>query len=157
MYTWFECKVRYEKIVEGKTKKVTEPYLIEAFSYTEAEARVMQELSPYISGDYSITNIKRTKIAELFPNDLGDRWYTCKINIILLDESRGIEKKVANYILVQASAVLDAWQKLEIGMKGTLSDYVVVSIGESPIIDIFPYKKEEMKQVISSTNVSIEE
>ncbi|HNZ85312.1 MAG: DUF4494 domain-containing protein [Paludibacteraceae bacterium] len=157
MYTWFECKVRYEKIVEGKTKKVTEPYLIEAFSYTEAEARVMQELSPYISGDYSITNIKRAKIAELFPNDLGDRWYTCKINIILLDESRGIEKKVANYILVQASAVLDAWQKLEIGMKGTLSDYVVVSIGESPIIDIFPYKKEEMKQVISSTNVSIEE
>ncbi|HOH74811.1 MAG TPA: DUF4494 domain-containing protein, partial [Paludibacteraceae bacterium] len=134
-----------------------EPYLIEAFSYTEAEARVMQELSPYISGDYSITNIKRAKIAELFPNDLGDRWYTCKINIILLDESRGIEKKVANYILVQASAVLDAWQKLEIGMKGTLSDYVVVSIGESPIIDIFPYKKEEMKQVISSTNVSIEE
>ena len=110
MYTWFECKVRYEKIVEGKTKKVTEPYLIEAFSYTEAEARVMQELSPYISGDYSITNIKRAKIAELFPNDLGDRWYTCKINIILLDESRGIEKKVANYILVQASAVLDAWQ-----------------------------------------------
>ena len=157
MYTWFQCKVRYEKIVEGKTKKVTEPYLIEAFSYTEAEARVMQELSPYISGDYSITNIKRAKIAELFPNDLGDRWYTCKINIILLDESRGIEKKVANYILVQASAVLDAWQKLEIGMKGTLSDYVVVSIGESPIIDIFPYKKEEMKQVISSTNVSIEE
>lgn len=157
MYTWFECKVRYEKIVEGKTKKVTEPYLIEAFSYTEAEARVMQELSPYISGDYSITNIKRAKIAELFPNDLGDRWYTCKINIILLDESRGIEKKVANYILVQASVVLDAWQKLEIGMKGTLSDYVVVSIGESPIIDIFPYKKEEMKQVISSTNVSIEE
>ena len=157
MYTWFECKVRYEKIVEGKTKKVTEPYLIEAFSCTEAEARVMQELSPYISGDYSITNIKRAKIAELFPNDLGDRWYTCKINIILLDESRGIEKKVANYILVQASAVLDAWQKLEIGMKGTLSDYVVVSIGESPIIDIFPYKKEEMKQVISSTNVSIEE
>ena len=157
MYTWFECKVRYEKIVEGKTKKVTEPYLIEAFSYTEAEARVMQELSPYISGDYSITNIKRAKIAELFPNDLCDRWYTCKINIILLDESRGIEKKVANYILVQASAVLDAWQKLEIGMKGTLSDYVVVSIGESPIIDIFPYKKEEMKQVISSTNVSIEE
>lgn len=157
MYTWFECKVRYEKIVEGKTKKVTEPYLIEAFSYTEAEARVMQELSPYISGDYSITNIKRAKIAELFPNDLGDRWYTCKINIILLDESRGIEKKVANYVLVQASAVLDAWQKLEIGMKGTLSDYVVVSIGESPIIDIFPYKKEEMKQVISSTNVSIEE
>ncbi len=157
MYTWFECKVRYEKIVEGKTKKVTEPYLIEAFSYTEAEARVMQELSPYISGVYSITNIKRAKIAELFPNDLGDRWYTCKINIILLDESRGIEKKVANYILVQASAVLDAWQKLEIGMKGSLSDYVVVSIGESPIIDIFPYKKEEMKQVISSTNVSIEE
>ena len=97
MYTWFECKVRYEKIVEGKTKKVTEPYLIEAFSYTEAEARVMQELSPYISGDYSITNIKRAKIAELFPNDLGDRWYTCKINIILLDESRGIEKKVASW------------------------------------------------------------
>ena len=157
MYTWFECNVGYEQGEDGLIKKVTEPYLIEAFSYTEAEARVMQELSPYISGDYSITNIKRAKIAELFPNDLGDRWYTCKINIILLDESRGIEKKVANYILVQASAVLDAWQKLEIGMKGTLSDYVVVSIGESPIIDIFPYKKEEMKQVISSTNVSIEE
>ena len=152
MYTWFECRVRYEKIVEGKTKKVTEPYLIEAFSYTEAEARVIEELSPYISGDYSITNIKRARIAELFPYELGDRWYMCKINIILLDESRGVEKKVANYILTQASAVLEAWQKLEDGMKGTLSDYVVVSIAESPIIDVSPYKDKASNQ---PNNVSV--
>ena len=95
MYTWFECRIRYEKIVDGKMKKVTEPYLIEAYSYTEAEARIIKELTPFISGEYSITNIKRAKIAEIFPDETGDRWYTCKINIILLDEGKGIEKKVA--------------------------------------------------------------
>lgn len=144
MYTWFECRIRYEKIVDVKMKKVTEPYLIEAYSYTEAEARIIKELTPFISGEYSITNIKRAKIAEIFPDETGDRWYTCKINIILLDEGKGIEKKVANFILVQALAVNDAWNKLMEGMKGTLSDFVVISIAESPILDIFPYKNDDM-------------
>ena len=87
---------------------------------------------------------KRAKIAEIFPDETGDRWYTCKINIILLDEGKGIEKKVANFILVQALAVNDAWNKLMEGMKGTLSDFVVISIAESPILDIFPYKNDDM-------------
>ena len=93
MNKWFECKVRYEKIVDGKSKKVTEPYLIEAFSYTEAEARVIEELSMYISGEFIISSIKQSRIAELFPSEYGDRWYACKIGIILIDESKGTEKK----------------------------------------------------------------
>ena len=54
MHTWFECKIRYEKVMEnGMNKKVTEPYLVDALSFTEAEARIIEEITPYISGEFT--------------------------------------------------------------------------------------------------------
>ena len=67
MHNWFECKVSYEKIMEdGKQKKVTEPYLVDALSFTEAEARIIEELTPFISGEFVIKDIKRAKLSEIF-------------------------------------------------------------------------------------------
>ena len=43
MHNWFECKVTYEKMMENGLQKVSEPYLVDALSFTEAEARKEQE------------------------------------------------------------------------------------------------------------------
>lgn len=142
----YECRIRYEKNIDGKLKKVTEAYLVDALSYTEAEARIIKEQCQYIGGEYQITNIKRAKYAELFPSQLDsdDRWYNCKIHIMLLDEAKGVEKKVAQMLLVQASSVESAIKYLNEGMKGTLSDYVIVAVSESPIVDFFPYTPDSV-------------
>ncbi len=96
MHNWFECKVSYEKILEnGMQKKVTEPYLVDALSFTEAEARIIEEIKPYISGEFTISDIKRAKYNELFFNDNGDRFYKAKVMFISLDEKSGTEKKTA--------------------------------------------------------------
>ena len=77
MANWFECKVRYDKMMEnGVPKKVNEPYLVDALSFTEAEARIIEEQTPFISGDFSVSAVKRTKISEIFRDDTADRWYT---------------------------------------------------------------------------------
>ena len=73
MANWFECKIRYDKIMEnGAIKKVTEPYLVDALSFTEAEARIIEEMTPYISGEFSVSAVKRTKISEIFWDDSAD-------------------------------------------------------------------------------------
>lgn len=137
---WFLCKVSYEKILEnGMQKKVTEPYLVDALSFTEAEARIIEEMSPFITGEFTVSAVGRAKLSEVFFNEDGDRYYKAKIYFITLDEKIGIEKKTAAQMLVQASNLKEAITVLEEGMKGTLTDYTIASIAETQIMDVYPF------------------
>lgn len=151
MHTWFECKIRYEKTTDnGMNKKVTELYLVDALSFTEAEARVIEEITPFISGDFTVSDIKRANYSELFFSDeeSADRWYKCKLAFITLDEKSGAEKRTCTNILVEASDLRDAVKKLDEGMKGTMADYQQCSISETAIIDVYPYHdKPEEKEI----------
>ena len=145
LHTWFECKVRYEKTLEnGMNKKVTEPYLVDALSFTEAEARIIEEVSPYISGEFTIADIKRANYTELFfcEEDSADRWFKCKLTFISLDENSGAEKKTSSNVLVQAADLRDAVKKLDEGMKGSMMDYVISSMAETAIMDVFPFSAD---------------
>ena len=121
----------------GTIKKVNEPYLVDALTFTEAEARIIEEMKPYISGEYSISSEKKTRISEIFFNEGGDRYYLVKVNFITLDENTGIEKKTVSQILVQASDFEDAVDKFKEGMKGSMADYEIGSIAETLIMDVF--------------------
>ena len=137
MHTWFECKIRYEKVMEnGMQKKVTEPYLVDALSFTEAEARIIEEMTPFISGEFTVSDIKRANYSELFPSDeeSADRWFKCKLIFITLDEKSGAEKKTSTQVLVQAADLRDAVKKLDEGMKGTMADYQIGMVSETPLM-----------------------
>jgi len=143
MHNWFECKVTYEKVLEnGMQKKVTEPYLVDALSFTEAEARIIEEIRPFISGEFTVTGIRRARLSELFFNENGDRFYRIKVYFITLDEKSGAEKKTAAQMLAQASTLKEAIAILEDGMKGTMADYVIASVTETMLIDVYPYSAE---------------
>lgn len=139
MAIWFETKVRYDKMQEnGAVKKVNEPYLVDALSFTEAEARIIEEITPFISGDFSISAVKKTKISEIFFDETADRYYMVKVNFITLDEKSGVEKKTATFILVQASDFQGAVDRFNEGMKGTMADYEISSVTETPLMDVYP-------------------
>ena len=156
MHTWFECKIRYEKTMEnGMNKKVTEPYLVDALSFTEAEARIIEEMTPFISGEFTVSDIKRANYSELFPceEEAADRWFKCKLVFITLDEKSGAEKKTSTQVLVQAADLRDAVKKLDEGMKGTMADYQIASVAEAAIMDVYPYEPNETEDD-SNTEVS---
>lgn len=141
MANWFECKIRYDKAAEnGAVKKVTEPYLVDALSFTEAEARITEEMTPYISGEFSVSAVKRTKIAEIFFNEAGDKWYMVKVGFITIDEKTAVEKRSASLILVQANDFKNAYDNFQEGMKGTMADYEIMQIAETPLMDVFKMK-----------------
>ncbi len=144
MANYFECKATYEKMLyNGMGKKVTESYLVDALSFTEAEARTIEELQPYITGDFTVAAVKRTKISELFFNEAGDRFFKFKVYFITLDEKSGAEKKTAVNMLAQACSLKEAIYVLEEGMKLTMCDYTIASVSETMIVDIFPFKTEK--------------
>ena len=144
MLNWFECKIKYEKTAEeGKIVKVNEAYLVDALSFTEAEARINEEMKPFISGEFIVSNIRRARINELFSNENGDKWYRSKVYFISLDEEKGIEKRTACTMMVQANNVKEAWDGLQEGMKGTMADYEVASITETTILDVFAFGVKE--------------
>ena len=136
MYNWFECKLRYDKMLEtGIQKTVTEPYLVDALSFTEAEARIIEE--------FTISDIKRVKYSDTFFNDAGDRYFKAKLYFITLDEKSGAEKKTAVNMLVQATLLKEAVEIIEAEMKKTMIDYSIASVTETAIMDVFPYSGDK--------------
>lgn len=145
MHNWFECKIRYEKVAEnGMNKKVTEPYLVDALSFTEAESRIIEEITPFISGEFTVSGVARANYSELIfcDEESADKWYKCKLYFITLDEKTGIEKKTATNILVQAADLKDAIKQLDEGMKGTMADYEIAAVSETAIMDVYPYEAD---------------
>ena len=145
MHTWFTCKICYEKQLEnGMNKKVTEPYLVDALSFTEAEARIIEEMTPYISGEFTVADVTRARYTELFyaEDTSADRWYKVKMAFVVLDEKSGSEKKTYTNVLVQAADLRDAVKRLDEGMKGSMADYIIVSVAETAIMDVYPYEAD---------------
>ncbi len=161
--TWYECKVKYRKLDDNGVQKVTtEPYLVDAVSYTEAETRITEEMSMYISEEFLITNIKVANFAEIHPFENSDRWFKTKVALVAYDEESGKERKSNMYLLVQANDVKEAFDSTNAVMKDTMGDYTIPSIAESPIIDVFPYfdgeiEKLEQFNALKSSNASVQE
>lgn len=144
MNNWFECKIKYCKPdSKGKSSKVSETYLVDAMTFSEAEDRVTREVTPFISGDFNILGMKKASVNEIFPNEEGDRWYRCKVYFIVIDEVKATEKRCASTILVFGADIDNAWQHLTEALKDSVSDYEVVSVTETPIVDIFPFSEQE--------------
>lgn len=150
LHNWFETKVRYSKMQENGTEKmVTEPFLFDALSFTEAERRVIEEITPYITGEFTVSDIKRSRYSEIFLSDeeSADLFFKCKVAFITLDEKSGAEKKTATNMLVQASGLRDAIKKLDKGMEGSMADYQISAVVETPILDVYPYSSKEESEV----------
>jgi len=144
MHNWFECKIKYEKTgEEGKIVKVSETYLVDALSFTEAETRIIEELRPFISGEFTVTAIRRAKINEMFFNENGDKWYRAKVMFICLDEDKGVERRTAVSMLVQANDTKEANAGVVEGMKGSMADYEIAAITETLIMDVFKYDADD--------------
>lgn len=144
MANWFECKVTYDKIQEnGAAKNVTEPYLVDALSFTEAEARITEEQRPFISGSFTVAAVKRSQIGEIGFYDGYDRWYLVKVGFITIDEKTGADKRSVSQILIQASDFKSAYDNFLDYMKGTASDYDIVSISETKLMDVYRMKVKD--------------
>src|SRR5690554_1287335 len=144
MYNWFECKLRYDKMLDtGIQKTVTEPYLVDALSFTEAEARIIEEIKPYISGEFTISDIKRVKYSDTFFNETGDRYFRAKLYFLTLDEKSGSEKKTSVNMLVQETLRKEAVEIIENEMKKTMIDYTIAAVTETALMDVFPYSGDK--------------
>ena len=137
MNNYFECKVTFFKTLEnGKEKKVTECYIVNAVSFTDAEAKITEHMSAYLSVPFEVKSIRKYKVAEIVPSELGDTYFKCKLNFITLDEKSGAEKKTAVYMLVDAETLDNAKALLVEHMKGTMADYSIEKIEETKLMAV---------------------
>lgn len=147
MANWFECKVAYHKMVEnGMQKKVTDTFLVDALSFTEAEARVIEEVTPFVSGEMDVASVKKTKISEIFRDDTTDKWYLVKVAFITIDEKTAQEKRAISQILVAGSNFKGAYDNFMEGMKGTMADFDIVTLSETNILDVYAAKLDGPSQ-----------
>lgn len=142
--TWFECKIRYEKMMEdGTQKKVTELYTVDALSFTEAESSIIEEMSAYISGEFEVKDIKKAAYGEIFFSDApsADRWFKTKLQFITIDEKTEKEKRSNVNYLVHADSLRQAVKSIDEVMGGTMIDYEIASVAETQIMDVFEHNK----------------
>ena len=149
--TWFECKVRYEKTMEdGLQKKVTEQYVVDALSFSEAEQRIIEEMSAYISGEFEVTDVKKAQYKEVFFSDAenDDRYYKAKLAFITIDERTEKEKRSNVIYLVQAATLDGAVKNINEVMDGTMIDYEKSNIAETKIMDVFEYAQDKAAELM---------
>lgn len=143
---WFECRIKYEKMMEdGMQKSVKETFVVDALSFTEAEQRIMEEMSSMVSGTFEVDDIKKAAYKEIFfsDEDSADRWYKAKLEFITIDEKSGKEKRSAVSYLVQAGTLHAAVKNIDEVMGGTMIDYVISSVAETKLMDVYEYRKKE--------------
>ncbi|MBW3466287.1 DUF4494 domain-containing protein [Arthrospiribacter ruber] len=144
MRIWFLCKVKYAKENEqGLLKNVSEQYLVDAVSFTEAEARIYDMLGSTIRGDFQVTNISKSNFVDVFPYEDIDIWHKCKITYVVADADSGKEKKVTQYMLVTAHDVKEAYDRIHESLSNMLVTFRVPDIVESPIVEVFPYEHDD--------------
>ena len=146
MVQWYECNVSYDKNLEQGFNKVNELYLINALSFTEAEKRIIEYATPYVSmGNLEVTNIRRALYAEMFltNHDEHDRYFKARVNIITVDERSGKEKKKGINILIQSDTLSNALNHLLEQLGKEAQDYEIASIAETLIMDVVPYESAE--------------
>lgn len=148
MNNWFTVKVKYTKQMDnGALKRVSEPYLLSAMTFTDAEARIYEELGSMIRGEFSVTGISRTELHDIFAYDDSGVWYKCKVSYENFDADTEKTRKVSQNFLVEANSVKEAYERIAENMKGLMVDFHIPSIMVSPIIDIFPYSEELDKEI----------
>lgn len=143
---YFNVALKYEKMDErGLNKMVTEHYLVKSFTCSSAEYSIIQEMQPFITGDFKVNAVKKSKYSELFlsEEEAADRYFECKLKFITLYEKSGKEKFIQTKVLVQAADLRDAVKKLDYEMKGTMAEYQIVAVSETNIIDIFTEENVE--------------
>ena len=155
MNNWFTVKVKYTKQLDnGALKRVSEPYLLAAMTFTDAEARIYEELGSVIRGEFNVTGISRTEIHDIFSYEDSGIWYRCKATYDNVDADTEKSKKVSQNFLIEASSVKEAYERLTESLKGMLVDFQIPMIAVSPIVDIFPYN-EELDREISRKPIEV--
>ena len=148
---YYEVKIQYQKMQEdGREKKVTEQYVVEALTFTEAESRIIEEMTPYISGEFDVVSEKIAPYNEIFLSDRtdDDKWFISKVGFITLDERTDKEKKQTFRYLVQAATSELALDYTKEMFSHGMSDYSIEAVQDTPTLDVFLY---EVKKEVAET------
>jgi hypothetical protein len=145
MNSWFKVKVKYTKQLEsGSFKRVSEPYLLSAMTFTDAEARIYEELGSFIRGEFTVMGISREDIQDIFQYDDAETWFMCKVSYDNIDEETDKKKTLTQKFLVSAKTVKESYERIEESLATLMINFQITSIISSPIIEIFPYKEDEV-------------
>lgn len=143
----YQVKVKYDKVQEnGTVKATTDVYVVDALSFTEAEARITEHVQPYISGEFQVTDIKRVNYAEVWESNTGETWYEAQLEFITIDKRSLSEKRTKNRMLVLAENLSGAMAAVAENMRGSMADYEAVCIKATPILEVVKFNTNNTKE-----------
>ena len=144
--------MRYERQMEdGIQKMVTETYVVDAFTFGEAEEAITKEMTAFVSGEFNVKNITPANYGEIFFSDNAndDKWYKAKLTFITRDEKTGKDKRSNTNYLVQAGSFNAAVKNVEQVMGTTKVDYVIANIAETKIMDVYEHQAKTKKEEVN--------
>jgi hypothetical protein len=155
---WHIVKVKYTKqFTDGTLKRVTEPYLVNSISFTDAEARIHQEVGEFVRGEFMVTAVTKKDYADIFHYDDAEVWFESKVAYVSEDADSGKEKKIKNKFLVSAHNIKEAYERIEESLKGLMVSYEIMEVKVTPIIEIFPYVAMEGEELVSEDSYKEDE
>ena len=137
---YYEVKIQYQKTLEdGKEKKVTEQYVVEALTFTEAESRIIEEMPPCVSGDFDVVSEKIAPYNEILISDRinDDKWFISKVSLITIDEKTSKENKTSQRLLVQADTSQTALEYTKKLFDSSMTEFSIDAVKDTPTLEVF--------------------
>lgn len=144
--SYYEVKTVMARILEnGMLAEVKETYIVKAYTCTEVEARIIEELAPFdVNGTLRITGIAKTKISEVLRDYEDGPYYRVKAILTTVDETSEAEKKRPYFYLVKAPDFATAHTEFEQFIVKSIGDWSIHTIQETAIVGV--YERDEDKQ-----------
>lgn len=156
MNSWHTVGVKYTKqFTDGTLKRVSEKYLVNSISFTDAEARIHQEVGGFVRGEFMVTTVTKTDFADIFHYDDAEVWFKCKVAYVSEDLDSGKEKKINNNFLVSAHNVKEAYERIEESLKGLMVSYEISKVETTKILEIFPYVAMEGEELVADSDETL--
>ena len=158
MNNWFTVRTRFTKqMPNGTFKRVTEPYLLSAVSFSDAEARIYEEIGSTIRGEFLVLSIARTDIHDIFAYDDADVWYKGVVSYDKMDDEGDKKKKIKNTFLIGAESVKEANDRLVESLSTLMIDYSIDGVVVTPLVDIFPFVEVDDTNQITQAGDDVDE
>jgi hypothetical protein len=142
MMNWMLVSVKYTKQHDdGSFKRVNEPYLIQAESFTDSEARIYAEVGEFIRGEFLVSSIKRYDVNDIFANDESETWFKVVLEYDSLENEKS--KRIKQSFLVSANSVDHADETIRKELKQVLTTFEIKSVVKTQIVDVFPLNSNQ--------------
>ena len=132
---WFKLKVKYLVQTEDSIKKKTSEYVLKAYSFTDAESSLLEQLQDEF--EYNLVSCSKFNIEDVIKDETKDSYFKVKLVYVSANPDNGKETKIIENYLVQSNTTSEATKMVNDRMNGSIVDFEIENVQKTKVVEAY--------------------